>query len=97
MKNQLLTAFDRLKYEFIKSDDQEEMLRIADILVEGSPVIVNFEKVDAKTCNFILAFLSGVVYALNGEAIKITDTLFMFGSEADFADGSLKQYVEDVK
>lgn len=96
-KGGLLTSFDRLEYIFVQTKDDEELFRICDTILGGHPVIVNFDKLTGADCNYMLAFISGVVYALGGQAIKIGAKLFMFGSKADYEDGSLLQYVEDIK
>lgn len=96
-KGALLTSFDRLEYIFVQSKDDEELFHICDTLIGGHPVIVNFDKLSGADCNYMLAFISGVVYALEGQAIRIGSKLFMFGSKADYEDGSLLQYVEDIK
>ena len=92
-----LTSFDRLEYIFVNTKEDEELFRICDTIMGGHPVIVNFDKLSGADCNYMLAFISGVVYALEGQAIRIGPKLFMFGSKKDFEDGSLLQYVEDIK
>ena len=96
-KGGLLTSFDRLEYVFVETKDDEELFHICDTIIGGRPVIVNFDKLSGVDCNYMLAFISGVVYALEGQAIRIGSKLFMFGSKKDFQDGSLMQYVEDIK
>lgn len=45
----------------------------------------------------MLPFISGVVYAKEGEVYKLDEKLFLFGRKEEFEDGSLYQYVEDTK
>ena len=93
----LLTSFDRLEYAVVSDSDDEELFRISDIILSGKAVLANFDRIDYKRANEMLSFLSGVVYALEGEVIKLDNKLFLFGSKEEFADGSLHQYVEDTK
>ena len=43
----------------------------------------------------MLTFLSGAVYALKGEVHKIHTKTFLFGSESEYLDGTLKQYLKE--
>jgi FtsZ-interacting cell division protein YlmF len=45
----------------------------------------------------MLAFLSGAVYALNGQVHQTGPHTFLFAGEKEYLDGTLKQYIEDVK
>ncbi|MBO7086334.1 MAG: cell division protein SepF, partial [Bacilli bacterium] len=63
----LLTSFDRLEYIYVETKDDEELFKICDTLLGGRPVIVNFDKLNGADCNYMLAFISGVVYALEGQ------------------------------
>ena len=96
-KQGLLTSFDRLEYIYVETKDDEELFKICDTILGGRPVIVNFDKLNGVDCNYMLAFISGVVYALEGQAVRIGPKLFIFGSKKDYEDGSLLQYVEDNK
>lgn len=93
----LITSFDKIKFVKVESSSDDELFKMADLLLKGSPIVANFDKVDVKTANHMLSFLSGVVYALNGQAIQIRDKLFMLASEEDFKDGTLNKYIEDIQ
>jgi len=94
---QLLTAFDRMEYFIVNQKSDEELFKICDTILNGKPVLVNFDKVPAADCNYMLSFISGVVYATDGETISIGSRLFLFARKEEYEDGSLKQYVEDIK
>ena len=96
-KNGLLTAFDKMEYFIIQEKSDDEMFRLCDTILSGKPVLANFDKLQANDCNFMLAFISGVVYACEGETIKVGNKLFLFARKEEYEDGSLKQYVEDIK
>lgn len=105
---QLLTAFDRMVYFIFQGQENEsdseykqkvrqEMFKICDTILSGKPVLANLDNIDLDECNFMLAFISGVVYACDGESIQISKKLFLFARKEEYEDGSLKQYVEDIK
>ncbi|HHU56429.1 MAG TPA: cell division protein SepF [Acholeplasmataceae bacterium] len=94
----LLTAFDKMEYFVFEEKSDEHMFSLCDTLLKGKPVLANFDKVEnANDCNYMLAFISGVVYALEGQAIKLGSRLFLFAGKEELEDGSLLQYVEDIK
>lgn len=93
----LLTAFDQMEYFIVTSRSNDELFKLADTVLNGKPVLANFDKVSVSDCNYILAFMSGLVYAKDGEVVKVGERLFLFARREEFLDGSLKEYVEDYK
>ena len=97
-RDSLLTSFDKLEYAIVSENStDDDLLKICDIILSGRAVLTNFEKLDPTRANEMLAFISGVVYAKEGEAIKLDSRLFLFGRKEEFEDGSLYQYVEDTR
>ena len=94
---QLLTAFDRMEYFIVAGRSNEELFKICDTILSGKPVLANFDRLEIKDSNYMLAFISGVVYASDGETIQVGPKLFLFARKEEYEDGSLKQYVEDIK
>lgn len=95
--NGLMTSFDQMQYIIVKERSDDELYRICDLILNGKPVLANFDSIIPGDCNYMLAFISGVVYAEAGEVIQLGDRLFLFARAQEFEDGSLKQYVEDNK
>ena len=93
----LLTSFDRMEYMIVADNTQETMLKICDTLLGGKAVLANFDKIDSRDANDMLSFISGVIYAKQGEVNKLDTKLFLFGRKEEYEDGSLYQYVEDTK
>jgi len=93
----LLTAFDRMEYFVIQEDFENDMFKVSDTILKQKAVLANFDKVKDVDCNYMLAFISGVVYSLGGEVITLGERLFLFAGKSEFEDGSLHQYVEDIK
>ena len=87
----LLTAFERLHNVIINSKD--EMLNLADIIMDNRAILANFEKLSVEDANYMLTFLSGVVYALEGEVHKTGIKTFLFGSKVAYEDGTLGQFI----
>ena len=47
--------------------------------------------------NKLLAFVSGVLYAMDGKILKIQARMFLLARKEEFEDGTLYQYYEDLK
>ena len=89
----LLSSFDRLEHRIV--NDRSELLDLCNVLLENRALLANFEKVSIEDANYMLTFLSGAVYALKGEVHKIHTKTFLFGSESEYLDGTLKQYLKE--
>ena len=89
------TAFERV--EFIMMDKEVDVFKLADELLFGNPVIVNFENYDEIESNKVLTFLSGVTYAIDGEIEVIQDSIYLFASKQDYKDGSLRKFIREHK
>ncbi|HIV85509.1 MAG TPA: cell division protein SepF [Candidatus Monoglobus merdigallinarum] len=55
----------------------EESRDIANHLKERKPIVVNLESVDNATSRRIVDFLSGAVYALDGDIKKVSNGIFL--------------------
>lgn len=96
-KSSLLTSFDRMEYSIVTEYTQEVLMKICDTVLSGKAVLANFDKISPNDANEMLSFISGVVYAKEGEIYKLDEKLFLFGRKEEFEDGSLYSYVEDTK
>jgi len=70
--------FPRTKPEFVlvKPDKRDDLLMIADHLLNRKTVILNLELVTKEIRRFV-DFLSGVAYALNGQIKKVAVHTFL--------------------
>ena len=97
-ERKLGTAFDRLlNYTFKEDEDMDtQLLDLADIVIANRPLLANFEQIKSiGEVNHAVSFLSGVVYALNGEVYCLGDETRLFATGKAFEDGSLQRYVKD--
>jgi cell division inhibitor SepF len=56
----------------------DEVQSIADQLKGRRPVIVNLESMDKEPAQRLLHFLSGTIYALDGQMQRISTSIFLF-------------------
>lgn len=88
-------AIDRVK--FTKMSDEIDVYDLANSLLKGIPIVVNFEDYNAIEANKVITFLSGVTYAIDGEIESIQRFIFLFATKQDYADGSLREFVSQYK
>ncbi len=94
-RKNLITAFDLMQSETVQSRDQ--LFDLCDIIINGRAVLANFEKLSKEDANYMLTFISGVVYALDGEVHKTSLKTFLFARKEQFEDETLHQFIEDIK
>lgn len=56
----------------------DEVQELADSIRMNRPVILNTSKLDRDTARRVLDFMSGCIYALDGDLQKISDGIFIF-------------------
>ena len=88
-------AFDRV--EFIVMEKDLDIMKLADNLLIGVPLIINFEEYNDVEANKVITFLSGVTYAIDGEIELIQEKIFLFATKQDYKDGSLRKFVKEYK
>ena len=77
-----------------KNDVDNDAKDIAEFLRRKNPVVINLEKADRADTRRIVDFLSGVVYAIEGNIQKISNDIFLVTPYNVSVLGSFK---EDLK
>jgi len=90
------STYDRIIFEKLTSDDDSYLTKLADQMTDGSPLILNFEPLDIDQANKVIAFFSGVVYAIKGEIVHVQEKVFMFANKDVYVDGSMVQFLKDI-
>jgi cell division inhibitor SepF len=75
----------------------EETQQIADHLRSRRPVIVNLQRVRPDQAVRIVDFISGTVYALNGNIAKIGPNIFMCTPDSVEIQGSITEMLDEEK
>lgn len=89
------TAYARTA--FIKMSDDINVFDLADKLLLRQPLIVNFESYDLVESNRVIVFLSGVMYALDGEVEVLRERIFAFATKPDMKDKTLRAFIAKYK
>lgn len=77
--------------------DPEKAVAYADSLKKGIPLCLGFGELDIDEANKVIAFLSGVVYAVDGVAKQLNENAFLFATKENFLDGSLNEFLKNFK
>lgn len=96
-KESITSSYDRIIFEHITMDEDEYIMSLALELLNGNPLVLNFEDMTPDSANKIMAFLSGVIFALEGQIEQINPKIFLFAREQEFRDGTLKQFIDEFK
>lgn len=91
------SSFDRIIFESLQSDDDQYITMLARDLIDGNPLVLNYEELAPDPANKIMAFLSGVIFTLEGQIVQISKKVFLFAREQEFKDGTLKQFIDEYK
>jgi FtsZ-interacting cell division protein YlmF len=90
------TSYDDIVFLKLNEISDEKLLAIADDIILNKPCVVNFELDNIDEINKAIAFLSGICYVLNGEAIVQQRKVLVFGSKIAFEDGSVKDFLKNL-
>lgn len=86
---------DQIVFEKLKTDQDEYLTSLADQMTDGKPLILNFDPLNIDQANKVIAFFSGVVYAIQGEIVQIQEKVFMFSNKDVYVDGSMEEFLKD--
>lgn len=79
----------------VKAKAYDDLQSIARNIKEQKVVIVNFEDMDKETAQRMVDFLSGAVFALDGDSKKVSGSTFLFSSsQVDLAGQIMEPEVQ---
>ena len=87
---------ERILFEKLKSDDDKYLIKLADEMIQGNPLILSFDTLDIDQANKVIAFLSGVCYAIKGEILNIKEKVFMFADQHVYEDGTMEDFLKEI-
>ena len=70
-----VTAY-KMKVVVIEPKSFDDAQQVANCLREKRPVVINFENTIEEDAKRITDFISGTIYALNGEIKKVSNNVF---------------------
>ncbi len=92
-KSQILKIHEPIQMYMVISFPEtiEDAAIVCDYLRENKSVIVNLEAVDFALCQRIVDFLSGVIYAVQGEIQTISNKIFVLAPANVEITGHIKE------
>ena len=96
IEEKVIQKSERIVFEKLSSDEDLYLTGLADLLIKGQPLILNFETLDIDQANKAVAFFSGIVYALSGEIVNIQEKVFMFATKDVYDDGSMEDFLKEI-
>lgn len=91
-KNIVLTS-NRIIMEQLDKDDDQYITGLAQNMINGAPLILNFANLHIDNANKAIAFMSGVVYAVEGHIVEINETTYLFGNKDLYLDNSVEEWL----
>jgi cell division inhibitor SepF len=88
-------ASDRIIMEKMNYDDPRAK-ELLEALRAGSPLVLNFDGMDLQQADKYMAFFQGAAIALEGRAVRINESTFLYARKEEFLDGSLKEFVDSL-
>jgi len=89
---------EQVKMVLVEPRAYDEVQEIADHLRSRRPVIVNLQRVSPEQAKRIIDFLSGTVYAINGDIQKVGVNIFMCAPDNITVQGNITEWsaIEDT-
>lgn len=79
---------------FLKVNDSKQIYEYAELIMHREPIVLNFSNALISEANEVLIFLSGVLYACDGEVVKIQDKIYLMAQKSDLLGPTLKKFVD---
>jgi len=69
-----------------------DVKQISRRLINGEAALVNFQRMDDDSAHRVVDFLSGVVFAVDGEIRRVGETIFLCTSSSFTVEGDLTDF-----
>ncbi|WP_054751587.1 cell division protein SepF [Piscibacillus salipiscarius] len=83
------------KMVLCEPQDYDETQELADYLKKRQSIVVNLQRLDSQTGRRVVDFLSGTVYALNGNIQRLGQQTFLCTPEHVNISGTISQLFEE--
>ena len=66
-----------VELKVVKTEDYQDVTKIADYLINRKTVILNLEETNKETARRLIDFLTGVAYAIQGQIERVSERTFV--------------------
>lgn len=87
--------FEDLK--FYRIQDTSGIYDYAEMIMHRLPIVLNFSDCTIPEANEVLMFLTGVLYACDGEIVKIQDRIYLMAQKTDLNGPTLQKFIHDYQ
>ncbi len=91
-QNSSLT-FEDIK--FLKIQNATKIYDYAELIMHRIPIVINFTDCLITEANEVLLFLTGVLYACDGEIVKIQDKIYLMAQKLDLQGPVLQKFINE--
>lgn len=91
------TDVDLEDVKFYRVQDSTAIYDYAEVIMHRVPIVLNFDNCLISEANEVLLFLTGVLYACDGEVVKIQDKIYLMAQKTDLAGPTLKRFVAEYQ
>lgn len=96
-KKQATTDVDFDELKFYRVTDSKGIYDYAEQIMHRYPIVLNFTDCLISEANEVLLFLTGVLYACDGEVVKIQDKIYLMAQKSDLLGPTLTKFINDYK
>ncbi|MDD3712122.1 MAG: cell division protein SepF [Candidatus Izemoplasmatales bacterium] len=82
---------------FVKVNDNKDVYKYAEIIMHRMPIVLNFTDCLISEANEVLMFLTGVLYACDGEIVKIKDKIYLMAQKSDLLGPTLSRFINEYR
>ena len=82
---------------FVKVNDNKDVYKYAEIIMHRQPIVLSFADCLISEANEVLMFLTGVLYACDGEIVKIKDKVYLMAQKSDLLGPTLNKFINDYR
>ncbi len=79
--------------EFFRIHDSSKIYEHAEKIMHRIPIVVNFTDCLITEANEVLLFLTGVLYACDGEIVRIQDKIYLMAQKSDLNGPTLQRFI----
>jgi len=83
--------------QFYRVTDSKAIYDYADQVMRRVPIVLNFSDCLIQEANEVLLFLTGVLYACDGEIVKIQEKIYLMAQKSDLLGPTLNKFINDYK
>ncbi|MDD3477767.1 MAG: cell division protein SepF [Candidatus Izemoplasmatales bacterium] len=91
------TDVDLEDVKFYRVQDASGIYDYAEVVMHRVPIVMNFDSCLLSEANEVLLFLTGVLYACDGEVVKIQDKIYLMAQKSDLAGPTLKKFIAEYQ